>query len=215
MLDSLYNGHSVEGVAQPVALAFAGGGQLLLVQDWRQRQYDSDRVTSLWELPQGLEIGQRQATPPNAEGVQSAAQAVGGGGWLWAYTGAEHLMVQRLDGCGPEHALAPVGYADTVAVDPLGRWVAESRNEALNFVGLANGRVATVGLPARALALLPQADGRSLLALLATWTRDEGAFVAKPGGTESVPRPARLYRVAVPAALASGPAVAVAPGSAT
>lgn len=214
VLDSLHNGHSVEGLAHPVALAFAVGDHLLLVQDWRQRQYDSDRVTSLWELPQGLEIGQRQATPPSAEGVRSAAQAVGGG-WLWAYTGAEHLMVQRLDGCGPERALEPMGYADTVAVDPLGRWVAESRDEALNFVDLASGRVAALRLPARALALLPQADGRSLLALLATWTRDEGALVAKPGAKEAVPRPARLYRVAVPAALASGPSLAASTGSVT
>lgn len=214
VLDSLYNGHPVEGVAQPVALAFAAGGQLLLVQDWRQRQYDSDRVTSLWALPQGLEVGQQAATPPNTEGVRPAAQAVGGDGWLWAYTGAEHLMLQRLDGCAPARALAPTGYADTVAADPLGRWVAEGRDEALNFVDLANGHVATVRLPARALALLPQADGRSLLALLATWARDEGAFVAAPGGKEAVPRPARLYRVAVPATLARGPALAVAPGSA-
>ena len=215
VLDSVYNGHAAEGVAHPVALAFAAGDQVLLVQDWRQRQYDSDRVTSLWTLPQGVEIGQRQGTSTDPERVRLAAQAVGGAGWLWAYSGTEHLTVQRLDGCGSERALAPMGYADTVAVDPLGRWVAEGRDEALNFVELASGRVTAVRLPARALALLPQADGRSLLALLATWMRDEDAFDAKPGAKGPVLRPARLYRVAVPAALTNEPALAAPDGLAT
>ncbi|RTL36418.1 MAG: hypothetical protein EKK53_22965 [Burkholderiales bacterium] len=217
VLDSLYNGQSVEGVAAPVAVAFAAAGRLLLVQDGRQRQYEGDRITSVWELPQGLEIGLHTATPPSSDDhVRSSGQAVGGGGWLWAYTGAEHLMVQRLDGCTPARALPPKGYADAVAVDPQGRWVAESQGNVLNFVGLAGGTSATVRLPGRALALLPQPEGRALLALLGTWTRDEGAYAAKPGSrTESVLRPARLYRVVVPGPVAAGPALNVAADAAT
>jgi hypothetical protein len=64
VLDSVYNGHSAEGVAYPVGLAFAAADQVLLVQDWRQRQYDSDRVTSLWALPQGLRSGSGKARLP-------------------------------------------------------------------------------------------------------------------------------------------------------
>lgn len=211
VLDSPYNGQAVEGVAAPVAVAFAAADRLLLVQDWRQRQYEGDRQTSLWELPEGLDLGTVTATPPTSgDNVRSAGQAVGGGGWLWAYTGAEHLMVQRLDGCTPARALPPAGYADAVAVDPLGRWVAESQGDALNFVGLAGQTTATVRLPGRALALLPQPEGRALLALLGTWTRDEGAYAAKPGSrTESVLRPARLYRVTVPGTVTTGPALSV------
>lgn len=217
VLDSHYNGQSVEGGAAPVALAFAAAGRLLLVQDWRQRQYEGDRLTSLWELPQGLDIGTQTATPPNSpDNVRSSGQAVGGGGWLWAYPGAQHLMVQRLDGCQPARALPPPGYADAVAVDPLGRWVAESQGEALNFVGLAGGTTASVRLPGRVLALLPQPEGRALLALLGTWTPDEGAYAAKPGSrTESVLRPARLYRVAVPGTVVTGPALSVAADAVT
>ncbi len=217
VLDSPYNGQSVEGVAAPVALAFAAAGRLLLVQDWRQRQYEGDRLTSLWELPQGLEVGTQTATPPtSADNVRSAGQAVGGGGWLWAYPGADHLMVRRLDGCAPARALPPAGYADAVAVDPLGRWVAESQGDVLTFVGLAGGTTATARLPGRALALLPQPEGRTLLALLGTWSRDESGYAAKPGSrTESVLRPARLYRVTVPGAVMTGPTLNVADDAAT
>lgn len=217
VLDSPYNGQSVEGVAAPVALAFAAAGRLLLVQDWRQRQYESDRLTSLWALPQGLEVGTQTATPPtSADNVRSAGQAVGGGGWLWAYPGADHLMVRRLDGCAPARALPPAGYADAVAVDPLGRWVAESQGDVLTFVGLAGGTTATTRLPGRALALLPQPEGRTLLALLGTWSRDESGYAAKPGSrTESVLRPARLYRVTVPGTVTTGPALNVADDAAT
>jgi hypothetical protein len=208
VLDSLYNGHSIEGVARPVTVAFAAGGQLLLAQDWRQRQYDSDRITSVWELLQGVEVATREATPPNDDSaVPTAAQAVGGGGWLWAYSGAQHLMVQRLDGCAAERALPPQGYADAVAVDPLGRWVADGQGRDLNIVGMAGGEVSMFRLPGRVLALLPQSDGRSVLALLASWGPEEGAYARRPGSDQPVQRPAQLYRVAVPTPFLAGTAM--------
>lgn len=219
VLDSVYNGHPTEGIAAPVSVAFAGS-RLLLTQDWQRRQYDVGRVGSLWDVEQGIELSTIQASPPNGDQALQAGMAVGGGGWLLAYTGMQQLMVQRLDSCGPAR---PVGrpkdegmeggsFADTVAADPLGRWIAATSNTQVHFFAAAGGRPPlALTLPGRALALAPLPDGQALLALLDTTPRPNGPGMTVLGTDAPAPSPAGLFRITVPAALLAAPPMPMAP----
>lgn len=223
VLDSVYNGHPTEGVAAPVAVGFAAGGRLLLTQDWQRRQYDVGRTATLWDTAQGLELATVEAAPPNGDEALQAGAALGAGDWLLASTGRNQLVVQRLDGCAPARALGPPGpakpegtenggYADALAADPLGRWVATASGEALRFFALEGGRpTPAVALPGRVLALATQADGRSLLALLDTRPRTSGPGMTLLAADAPEPAPARLFRLAVPTALLAAPPLRVAP----
>lgn len=211
VLDSVYNGHASEGVAAPVAVGFAAGGRLLLTHDWQRRQYDVGRMLSLWDAQQGLEITTQEVSPPNGDQALQPGHAVGAGGWLLAYTGADRLMLQRLDGCTAPRPVGTGGYADTVAVDPQGRWVAQSQGDALVFHRVAaGGAPAQLPLPGRALALAPLADGRTLLAVLDTQPRPAGPGMLMLSPDAPAATPARLFRIAVPAPLVSLPPLRVA-----
>lgn len=218
VLDSVYSGHPSEGVAVPVAVAFAAQGRLLLTHDWQRRQYDVGRVTSLWDAEQGVELATLDVAPPNGDQALQSGQALGAGGWLLAHTGEKQLMVQRLDGCSAARPISPAvehpalagRYADTVAVDPLGRWVATTHSADARFFAAAGGRPGvSVPLPGRALALAPLADGRSLLAVL-DMTAGDGSGMTLLRADVPAPRPARLYRISVPDGLLTLPALQVA-----
>ncbi|MGM9482726.1 WD40 repeat domain-containing protein [Roseateles sp. NT4] len=218
VLDSVYSGHPGEGVAVPVAVAFAAQGRLLLTHDWQRRHYDVGRVTSLWDAEQGVELATQEVAPPNGDEALQSGQALGAGGWLLAYTGQKQLMAQRLDGCSAARPIAPAveepaaagRYADAVVVDPLGRWVATTHGADAKFFAAAGGRAGiSLPLPGRALALAPLADGRSLLAVLDT-AAASGSGMTLLRADAPAPKPARLYRIAVPAALLALPALQVA-----
>ncbi len=186
-----------------VALGFSGDGRALVVNEWYTGQYSVDRGTTVWDIDEGIETSNKHVTPPNTDHVIRAGHALGGGGWLLAYTGNKGLMVERLDACGSQpRQLASGGYADTVAADAQGRWVAASAPHQLTFFGMSgdtSGR--SVALPSKSIALAAHPDGRSVLALLVN---------TDPAGNVMV---GAVYRVAVPEALWRLPPMAVKPGA--
>lgn len=214
VLDSVYNGHPMEGVAAPVDVAFAAAGRLLVTQDWQRRQYDVGRVVTLWDAAQGLELAQVGAAPPEGDEALQAGAALGGGGWLLASTGLKQLTVQRLDSCAPARPLGALGagrpgapegpdsgtFAETLAADPLGRWVATASAGALRFFPVAGGRpTPALQLPGRVRALTPLPDGSRLLAVVDTRPASQGPATTLLGADAPAPAPARLFRVDVPA----------------
>lgn len=219
VLDSVYVGHPEEGVAAPVAVGFAAGGRVLLTQDWQRRQYDVGRLATLWDTAQGLELATQALAPPNGDEALQAGAALGGGGWLLAGTGMKQLMLQRLDRCAPPQALGRPGaegaeagsFADALATDPRGRWVATASGPELRFFPVAGGRpTAPLPVPGRVLSLTPQVDGRSLLAVIDTRAPTAGPGMTVLDADAPAPTPARLFRVAVPAAMTALPPLQVA-----
>ncbi len=196
--DSLYVEGPYGDGAWPVALAFAANGRLLAAHDWHQRHYDVGRSTTLWQLSDGMEHSTWGLPGPGFHEARQPGQAVGAGGWLLAVAGPEGVMLERLDGCAPARKLPAVESADTLAADPQGRWVAATAGTQLAFsavAGMAQSK-ATLELPAPALSLLVEPDGRSLLALLS-------------GQSDTDAATARLYRIEVPPALQAAPALQV------
>lgn len=219
VLDSVYNGNPMEGVAAPVSVAFAAGGRLLLTQDRQRRQYDVGRLATLWDPIRGLELATLTLAPPNGDEVLQAGAALGAGGWLLAGTGLQRLMLQRLDGCAPPQPLGPPGvegpqagsFADAIAADPRGRWVATADGRELKFFPVSGGRpTASLALPGHVLSLTPQVDGLSLLAVIDTRASGSGPVMLGLGADAPTPAPARLVRVAVPAAMTALPPLQIA-----
>ncbi len=177
-----------------VALAFTGDGRGLLVGEWYDRHYDEWRGSTFWDLDDGIELVAHDVTPPNSVPGKAAGQAVGSDGWLFAYAGMDGLMVERLDRCEAPHRLRFGGFADTVSVDPDGRWVAAAEGEKLTFSAPDGGRQFTIALPEHVLAMAPRVDGRFLFVLLTHRVGEAGR--------------ANLYRVQVPAGAQHLPAAA-------
>lgn len=210
VLDAVYNGHPVEGVAATTDVAFAAGGRRLVTQDWQRRQYDVGRVVTLWEPASGVEVAALPADPPGGDEALQAGAALGGRGWWLARSGPRQLTVQRLDGCGPARALGRSGdegpasgrHADTLAADPLGRWVATAHGGELRFFATGGGAAGTpIALPGPALSLKPLADGRQLLAVLAPAPDSSGPRMTGLSTDAPPPAPAQIWRIAVPARL--------------
>jgi WD40 repeat protein len=132
-------------------------------------------------------------------------QALGGQGWLLAFTGQDALRIERLGRLNlfePPSRLPSGQYADTVAADPLGRWVAAAEGDKIIFFGTGNdpqGHV--VALPATSIAVVPQTDGRFVFALIVTDTRRNGNEYFIFGRDAETVTGARLYRLPVPAPL--------------
>lgn len=177
-----------------VALAFTGDGRGLLVGEWYDRHYDEWRGSTFWDLDDGIELVAHDVTPPNSVPGKAAGQAVGSDGWLFAYAGMDGLMVERLDRCEAPHRLRFGRFADTVSVDPDGRWVAAAEGERLTFSAPDGGKQFTIALPEHVLAMAPRVDGRFLFVLLTHRVGEEGR--------------ANLYRVPVPAGAQHLPAAA-------
>jgi len=214
----------------PVAIHFSGDGTVLLVNEWQIRHYDVGRNISLWSIPDSIEISTRNdMAPPNSDQIMRSGQAVGGKGWFLAYTGNEGFMVERLDGCGPPRRLTqqrdappydeipPGVFADTVAADPLGRWVAaaqilkwdEKKSQEITFLGMnGNGKSDALALPGRVIALAPHVDGASVFALIIEDdSREQEPF--------SNPQSGALYRIPVPLRLLALPSLHVQQGAAS
>ncbi len=209
VFDSQFGG-SEHGGGIVVALGFSGNGRVLVVNEWYSRFYDVERGTTLWDIEEDIEISTKNVAPPNTDDVMRAGQALGGGGWLLAYTGNKGLMVERLDLCKSSHQLSSGRYAETVAADPQGRWVAASEIEKLTFFvmsGSAQGY--SMALPSKAIALAAHPDGRSVFALMidSTQSHGNGSFIF--GRSAFTVTGGAIYRIAVPAPLWRLPSMVV------
>jgi len=185
-----------------VSVGFSGNGRALVVNEWYSRHYDVGRGTTLWDIEEGIEISTREVAPPNSDNVMRAGQALGGGGWLLAYTGNEGLMVERLDRCESPRQLPSGRFAETVASDPQGRWVAASEMEKLTFFGTSgNTKNYSITLPARAISLVAHPDGRTVFALMIKETQRHGNEHIIIGRDAETVTGGALYRIPVPAPL--------------
>jgi WD40 repeat protein len=202
--DSMFNGDISPGSGIPVSIGFTGNGKVLLVNEWYRRQYDVARSITLWDIQDGIEISTRNVAPPGGDDVMRAGQSLGGKGWLLAYTGDRlsdktGLMVERLDQCESPRQLPSGGYADTVAADPQGRWVAAATNGTLTFFGMnSDKKDYAVALPAKAIALVPHPGGRALFALMLSDTQNNGNEGFVFGRDAETVAGASLYRIEVP-----------------
>lgn len=178
----------------PVAIGFTGDGRTLVVNDWLASHYQEDRMITFWDLMSGLEISRRYVTPPNRDSMPRAGHATGVGGWLLVFTNNDGLMIERLDRCDPPQALPFGASADTVSVDPLGRWVAAFDEQSLKFWDLHDQKMLTQPLPLVVVALTPHPDGRSVWVLA---TRPPAPDAANYDPNVGV----ALYRIPVPKAL--------------
>lgn len=216
VFDSMLNGDISEGSGIAVSIGFSGNGKVLLVNEWYSRHYDVGRGITLWDIEEGIEISTRNVAPPNRDNAMRAGQSLGGKGWLLTYTGdwlssKTGLMVERLDKCESPRQLPSGGYADTVAADPLGRWVAAADdNDKLTFFGMSGEKKSyAVTLPAKIIALVPHPEGRSLLALMISDTQRNGNEHFIFGRDAETVTGASLYRIQVPAPLQRLPPLVV------
>lgn len=197
IFDSQFGGSDHGGLV--VSLGFSGNGRVLIVNEWYSRFYDVGRGTTLWDIDEGIEISTRGVAPPNSDNVMRTGQALGGNGWLLAYTGYEGLMVDRLDGCESPRQMPSGHYADTVAADQQGRWVAASEGEQLTFFGTSgNTKGYPITLPARAISLVAHPDGRSIFALMIAETHPNGNENFIIGRDAETVTGSALYRIRVP-----------------
>ncbi len=204
VFDSMSNSDISTGSGIPVSIGFSGDGRALIVNEWYSRFYDVGRGTTIWDIKEGIEISTRDVAPPNSGSAMRAGHALGGKGWLLAYTGGwlagkTGLMVERLDQCDSPHQLPSGGFADTVAVDPLGRWVAATEGGKITFFGMNGAKKGIAfSLPAKAIALVPHPDGRSMFALMIADTRPNGNEYFIFGRDAETVTGGALYRISVP-----------------
>lgn len=192
-----------------VSLGFAANGRVLAVNEWYSRFYDVDRGTTLWDIDAGIEISTRHVTPPNSDTTMRAGQALGGNGWLLAYT-SDTLMVERLDLCSAAQAIPSGGYAETVAADPLGRWLAAAEIDKLTFFSVSDPSQSYVtALPAKVISFAVEPDGKSIVALLSANSTINGNQHFIFGRDAETVTGAVLYRIAVPASLGNLPPLVV------
>lgn len=207
VFDSMSNGDISTGSGIPVSVGFTGNGKVLLVNEWYSRHYDVGRGTTLWDIEEGIEISTRDVAPPNGENTMRAGHALGGKGWLLAYTGGwlsnkTGLMVEHLDRCESPRQLPSGGFADTVTADPLGRWVAATEDGKVTFFGMNNEKQGhAIALPAKAIALVPHSDGRSVFALMIAATQRNGNEHFIFGRDAETVTGGALYRIPVPTQL--------------
>lgn len=200
IFDSMFNGDISDGSGIPVSIGFSGDRKVLIINEWYDRHYDVARNTTLWDIETGIEIVTRYVTPPNHDHTMRAGHALGGKGWLLTYTGEPVLMVERLDKCESARQLPSGGYADTVAADPQGRWVAVADdNDKLTFFGLSGEKKASsITLPTKAIALAVHPDGRSVFALMISDTQPNGNERFIFGRNAATVTGGALYRIPVP-----------------
>ena len=212
IFDSLSDGWGGSGT--PVSIGFSGNGKALFVNEWYSRQYDVERGISILDIETGIDISTRNVAPPNSDDTMRTGQAIGGGGWLLTYTGGlqsnkSGLMVERLDTCAPPRRLASGGFADTVAADPLARWVAATDDQQITFYAVENPKkIYAIKLPAKMIALVPQPDGRSLFALKISDTQQNGNRWIFERDAETVTG-STLYRIPVPKVLWNAPPLSI------
>lgn len=219
--DSQFEGSYRGGIV--VGLGFTGDARALAVNEWYSRHYDVERGTTLWDLETGIEIGTRGVAPPNGDNVMRSGHAVGANNWLLAYTSSEGLALERLDACdkpriaGPaaaDHTLRSGMYANTVAADPHGRWVAAlDYQQLLFYTTTGDAAPLAMELPVRPIALLPHPDGSMLLALAISETRANGNEHFIFGRDAETVTAGALYAITIPETLRQLPALEITPNA--
>lgn len=204
VFDSMAYGDISSASGIPVSIGFSGDGEALIVNEWYSGFYDVGRGITIWDIKEGVEISTRDVAPPNSDNAMRPGHALGGKGWLLTYTGGwvsdkTGLMVERLDQCEPPRQLPSGGFADTVAADRLGRWVAATEDGKVTFFGMnSDDKSYAIELPARAIALVPHPDGRSVFALMIADTRTNGNEHFIFGRDAETVIGSALYRISVP-----------------
>ncbi|MBR7779460.1 WD40 repeat domain-containing protein [Undibacterium rugosum] len=213
IFDSQFDGNGSSG--RVIGIGFSGDGRRLIVNEWYSRFYDVGRGTTLWDVKDGIEVLTRNVAPPNADHMVRIGQVLGGNGWLLTYTGNEGLMTERLDSCAPPHQLKAGQFADTVAADPQGRWVAATEGTVLTFFGTgSNEKSYLITLPAKAISLVVEPEGRFIFALLAKEVRFNGNENFIFGRDAETLMQTMLYRIPIPDIVQRLPAIVV-PANAT
>jgi WD40 repeat protein len=221
--DSRLNGSYPGGI--PVGFGFSGDKRTLLVNEWYSRHYDVARGTSLWDLDEGIELGIRDVAPPNTDNVIRSGQAIGANNWLLAYTSDEGLALERLDSCDKAYLAGPASseptgsYAQTVAADPKGRWVAaiDGRADKQNLhlyathSGIAD---LSLELPVRPITLLPHPDGKTIFVLAVGATRLNGNKHFIIGRDAETVTAGSLFSITLPDAVTQWPAPLIKPDAA-
>ncbi|MCL2022501.1 MAG: hypothetical protein FWG81_10675 [Betaproteobacteria bacterium] len=208
VFDSMTNEDGMSG--NPVSVGFSGNGQALIVNDWHHHNYDDWRSVTIWDIKEGTEISTVNTTP-TTDGTVRTGQALGGKGWLLAHANdwSDHkgLTVKRLDQCESPRQLPFDGYADTVAADPLGRWIAAKWSEThhwdqITFFDANNGKKTyAITFPKKSIALVPHPDGHSVFALITTDTGStpySDEVFGFDRSAQTATGSSNLYRVQVP-----------------
>jgi WD40 repeat protein len=200
------------------SLVFSGNSRVLAASEWYAWHDNVGRSTTLWDVEQGVEMSVKTGAPPNVDELARPGQALGGKGWLLAMTDPDGMLLERLDRCGASQRLAFGAFADTVAVDPQGRWVAAASATELSFAradtegkagAKAKPKTFTLTIPTAAVAMAPRPDGRSLLVLTISDAPAANNDALPIGHSNYSSKKAALYQLAVPAALLQLPAIAV------
>lgn len=206
----------------PVGLGFSGDTRTLLVNEWYSRHYDVGRASTLWDLDEGIEIGTRSVTPPGSDNMMRSGQAIGANNWLLAYTSYDGLAMERLDSCGKERIAGPAStkptgsYAETVAADTQGRWVAALKGNGERqllklYTTSGNTAPLSLELPVRPIALIPHPDGKTLFVLAVGAIRHNGNEYFIVGRDAETVTAATLFAITLPEELQEWPALATTP----
>lgn len=186
IFDSMYYGDISGTVGMPVAIAFYANDRRLIVNEWYRGHYDVGRSASVWDLDTGIEVETHTIASPNSDESPRAGMAVNPrfaqliytGQWINDKTG---MMLKPLDTCAEARQLTIGGFADTVAIDPLGRWLAAVDNEALMlFDADKKHRATRYQSPGKVISLLPDASGGFMLSLV---------LLERSAGTNSTSNP--------------------------
>ncbi len=206
IFDSMYYGDISGSVGMPVAIAFYANDRRLIVNEWYRGQYNVGRRASVWDLDTGIEVETHTIASPNNDESPRAGMAVNPrfaqliytGQWINEKTG---MMLKSLDTCAEARQLTMGGFADTVAIDPLGRWLAAVDNEALMlFEGDKKHRATLYQSPGKVISLLPDASGGFMLSLVLL-ERSKGTNSASNAQTSAYPNfsdSAQIQRVDIP-----------------
>ena len=206
IFDSMYYGDISGTVGMPVAIAFYANDRRLIVNEWYRGHYDVGRRASVWDLETGIEVETHTIAPPNSDESPRAGMAVNPRFAQLIYTGEwinekMGLMLKPLDTCTEARQLTMGGFADTVAIDPLGRWLAAVDNEALIlFDANKKHRATRYQSPGKVISLLPDATGGTMLSLVLL-ERSTGTNNASNTQTSAYPNfsgNAQIQRVDIP-----------------
>ena len=172
IFDSMYYGDISGAVGMPVAIGFYANDRRLIVNEWYRGQYDVGRRASVWDLETGIEVETHTIAPPNSDDYPRTGMAVNPRFAELIYTGEwinekMGMMLKPLDTCAEARQLTMGGFADTVAIDPIGRWLVAVDNEALMlFDANKKHRATRYQSPGKVISLLPDARGGSILSLV-------------------------------------------------
>jgi WD40 repeat protein len=205
---NIHLNHYDEAYGTPVGLYFANEGNVLIVSEWLPNQYGEERAATMWNTKTGQEVSSLPVAPPNLSiAPERSGLALGGQDTLLVITESERLKIQRLDQCEGEKTIPTGSFAETVAVDPLGRWVAYASGGSLSFFNAGKpDKPFERELPGIPIKLSPYPDGKSIIAIVdKVELSNNGKFTL--GSNLSNDGKSALFRVPVPEQLLNLPPI--------